>query len=180
MIDIYLFEIRCAEAIGDYRLADALCSRLAKIASTNHKEVQKKIVKKFNVAAGVKDISFSNIQQKFIVSAESSLSNNIKRDIQNTASPFPVSFRYSQNFQNIDELMAKPSLNVDRHVEDDMKNEIPGDEFIDMFDIDREPNYSEMKLTEENPPDDLSEGPTGMDQFLLDHARRDIEKRLGF
>jgi hypothetical protein len=87
MIKDFLFEIKCAEEIGNYKLADALDNRLVKLAAANHKDIQKKISKKVERESAIKDISFSNTQQKFIVSAEQSLNNSVKRQIKELAGP---------------------------------------------------------------------------------------------
>ena len=68
MVDILLFEIACAEKIGDFKLADSLDDKLMKMASTNHRDIIRKIEKKFNKQSGIYDVSFSNSRQIFFIS----------------------------------------------------------------------------------------------------------------
>lgn len=95
MIKTFLFEIQCAEDIGNYKLADTLSSRLVKIASADYKNVRKKLVKDFVGKNDVKQIEFSQSTQKFIVYADASLDNAKKEEIRQSAKPFLVSFKYS-------------------------------------------------------------------------------------
>ena len=95
MIKTYLFEIQCAEDIGNFRLADKLSSNLVKIASTDHKSIKKKLQKDFSNINAIKEISFAPSSQKFIVYADGSLSNTVKKNIKQVAKPFVVSFKYS-------------------------------------------------------------------------------------
>jgi hypothetical protein len=177
MIDVYLFEIKCAEEIGDYRLADALDQRLTRIASTNHRDIQKKIVRKVESDSAIKDISFSNSRQKFIVSADQSLSNSKKREIKSLAGPYSVTFRYSN--KTIDELMSGGSEDpMQRHL-----NELGqlGPDYIGLDALDNmEPSDEDLRFTAEHPEDELSGNPDDLDEFLLEFARDNMRKQPGY
>jgi hypothetical protein len=95
VIKTFLFEIQCAEDIGNYKLADTLSSRLVKIAGADYKNVRKKLIKDFVGKNDVKQIEFSQSTQKFIVYADASLDNAKKEEIRQSAKPFLVSFKYS-------------------------------------------------------------------------------------
>ena len=173
MIDVYLFEIECAEAIGAYKIADSLNDKLIKIANNSHKSILKQIEKKINKTTGIKDISFSNSQQKFIVSAEPNVLNSVKREIRSLAEPYNVSFRYSH--KTIDELMMGNNTDpLDRHL-----SQLPEDGYITLDEFDNlEPSDLDLDL-EEVPEDSLSEDPFDLDQLLLQHARDDMRKNHG-
>lgn len=188
MLKDFLFEIECAEKLGNYKLADAMDKKLYKLATSDKRAIQKQIIKKFNGA--IKDISYSPSQNKFIIAVESSLSNNTKRDIKTLADPFNVSFRYSQhqNFKDIDALMGvdadfdpymtggKAVSPEERHLKkfDDLGPEYIGLDALD----DMEPTDEDLRFEEEFPADKLSSDPNSMDPYWVDHARRDINKLL--
>ena len=145
MIDIYLFEIECAEQIGDYKLADSLDQRLLKMASSNHKDIQKKLQKTLSRDSNIKDVSFSNYQQKFIISAEPTITMSKKQDIKNMAGPFPVSFRYSH--KTIDELMKSSPDPMERHID---KFQDPLQDYIDKDDFENiEPTAEDLDFEDE-------------------------------
>jgi hypothetical protein len=171
MIDLYLFEIKCAEEIGDYRLADSLDNRLVRMASSDHKAIQKAILKKISNNEAIKDVYFSNSRQKFIVSADQSVNNSDKREIQKLAGPFSVSFRYSN--KTIDELMGGDSEDpIQRHLD---SLEQMGPDYIGLDDTD--PTDAELKYTVEHPADDLG---GDLDEFLLEFARDNARKLPGY
>lgn len=174
MLKDFLFEIQCAEEIGAYRIADALDAKLLRLATSDHKTLKKQIEKKYSTN-GVKSVSYSPSQQKFIVSAEPNISNKTKRAIQSIVEPYNLSFRYSM--KNIDELMGGRGIDpIDRH----MKSFYPlGDYYIGLDEFDEmEPSEEDLKFEEEFPADEISEDPNSMDPFLADFARRDIEKLI--
>jgi hypothetical protein len=177
MIDLYLFEIKCAEEIGDYRLADSLDSKLMRIASSNHREIQKKITRKVESDSAIKDVSFSNSRQKFIVSADQSLSNFTKREIQSLAGPYPVSFRYSN--KTIDELMSGESEDpMQRHL-----NELEqlGPDYVGLDSLDgMEPSDEDLRFTAEHPENEFNEDPEDIDAFLLEFARDNMRTQPGY
>ena len=174
MIKDFLFEIKCAEEIGNYKLADALDYRLVKLAAANHKDIQKKISKKVERESAIKDISFSNTQQKFIVSAEQSLNNSVKRQIKELAGPYAVSFRYSN--KNIDELMSgMPEDPMQRHL-DELEQLGPDYVGLDEFD-NMEPTDEDLRFTAEF-PDENEE--SEMDDFYLEHALKHIKTLPGY
>ena len=165
MLKDFLFEIQCAEEIGAYRIADALDAKLLRLATSDHKTLKKQIEKKYSTN-GVKSISYSPSQQKFIISADSSLPNNIKRDIKSIVEPYSLSFKYSM--KNIDELMGEGEDPLDRHID----NLLAG-----LYNNEREPSDEELNFEEEFPADDISEDPYSFDQLLLELARQDMRKR---
>ena len=172
MLKDFLFEIQCAEEIGAYRIADALDAKLLRLATSDHKTLKKQIEKKYSTN-GVKSVSYSPSQQKFIVSAEPNISNKTKRAIQSIVEPYNLSFKYSM--KNIDELMGVPPIDpIERHmksVDNPLGDYIWLDEFYEM-----EPTEKDLKIEEEFPADGISEDPYSMDPFLAGFARRDIEK----
>lgn len=95
MIDDFLFEINCAEELGDFVLADNLDNKLVRIASTNYQTVKRKIERKVAHEPAINDITFSQSLQKFVVSAKPSLDSSVKRKIKNLAEPFGVRFKTS-------------------------------------------------------------------------------------
>ena len=127
MVDILLFEIACAEKIGDFKLADSLDDKLMKMASTNHRDIIRKIEKKFNKQSGIYDVSFSNSRQILVVNADNALPNSIKREITNLSNPYGVSFKYSQ--KNIDQLYHGNEDPLDRHTKQ-LEQQFPGDEHM--------------------------------------------------
>lgn len=172
-----LFEIECAEEVGAYRLADSLQKKLVKIASSDYKAISKQIMKKYDGNEQIKDIHFSVPQQKFIISADSNISNNAKRDIKQMADPYTVSFRYSA--KNIDELMGgeefDPLTPHLRSLENPVDTDYIGlDEFYDM-----EPTEEELRMTEEFPAEEISQDPYSMDQLMLERARDYVRKLTG-
>jgi hypothetical protein len=188
-----LFEIHCAEQIGNFRLADALDNRLKRIATADRKIVQKQIEKKFSQQ--IKSLDYSPSQNKFIISVDASVPNNLKRDIKQLADPFGVSFKYSEqhknivraqhknideligNSENIDDLIGTSSVDpLNRHLES--LNDYSGEHIgIDELD-DMEPTDEDLRFEEEFPADELSNDPNSMDSYWLDHAKRDINKLL--
>jgi len=172
MLKDFLFEIQCAEEIGAYRIADALDAKLLRLATSDHKTLKKQIEKKYSTN-GVKSVSYSPSQQKFIVSAEPNISNKTKRAIQSIVEPYNLSFKYSM--KNIDELMGAPEFDpIERHmksVDNPLGDYIGLDEFDEM-----EPSEEDLNFEEEFPADEISEDPYSMDQFWADFARRDIKK----
>jgi hypothetical protein len=172
MLKDFLFEIQCAEEIGAYRIADALDAKLLRLATSDHKTLKKQIEKKYSTN-GVKSVSYSPSQQKFIVSADPNISNKTKRAIQSIVEPYNLSFRYSM--KNIDELMGGREFDpIDRHMksfDNPLGDYIGLDEFDEM-----EPSEEDLNFTEEFPADELSEDPYSMDQYWVDFARRDIKK----
>lgn len=174
MFKDFLFEIECAEKVGAYRIADDLQKKLVKIANSDHKAIEKQILKKYE-GSHIKDVHFSPTQQKFIVSAEAGTPNNMKRDIKHMADPYTVSFRYSA--KNIDELMGGEEYDpLQPHLEA-LRSPIDNDYVgMDVFD-DMEPTDEELNETEEFPADELSEDPYSMDQLMLERAR-DYIKRI--
>ena len=190
MLEDFLFEIQCAEEIGAYKLADSLDHRLIKIATSDHSKIRKQIEKKYDSSSGVKGVSFSSSQQKFIVAVDASLPNNVKREIKNLAGPFSVSFKYSQ--KNIDQLYGSPE-EMDPSIEGLYKaphldpldahlsrlNALPPDHIgLDELD-DMEPTDEELQETAEFPADELSDDPSGLDALLLEEAYREVQKHLG-
>lgn len=89
MLNDLLFEIKCAEDIGYYKLADSLDQKLIKLAS--HSSVAKKIRK----ISDVLGVYFSPSNNQFIISVKSSTSNKTKRKIKEIAGSDKVSFKYS-------------------------------------------------------------------------------------
>jgi hypothetical protein len=174
MIDLYLFEIKCAEEIGDYRLADSLDNKLVRMASSDHKAIQKAILKKISNNEAIKDVYFSNSRQKFIVSADQSVNNSDKREIQKLAGPFSVSFRYSN--KTIDELMAGESEDPTQRHLDSLEQMGPDYIGLDALD-DMEPTDEELRFTAEHPADDLG---GDLDEFLLEFARDNARKLPGY
>ena len=186
MLKDFLFEIECAEKLGNYKLADAMDKKLYKIATTDKKNIQKEILKKFN--SEIKQISYSPSQNKFIIAVDGSLSNNIKRNIKELADPFSVSFKYSQVKKDIDTLMGvdtefdpymsnKKSISPEEmHLKkfDDLGKDYIGLDALD----DMEPTDEELRFEAEFPADDFDNDPNSMDSFWLDHARRNIDKIL--
>lgn len=172
MLKDFLFEIQCAEEIGAYRIADALDARLLKLATSDHKTLKKEIEKKYS-NIGIKEVNYSPAQQKFIISADASLPNKIKRDIQSIVEPYNLSFRYSM--KNIDELMRADEIDpLERHI-DSLNN--PLGDYIGLDEFDEiEPSEEDLNFEEEFPADEISEDPYSMDQFWVDFARRDIKK----
>lgn len=121
MLNDFLFEIQCAEEIGAYRIADALDAKLLRLATSDHKTLKKQIEKKYS-NIGIKEVNYSPAQQKFIISADASLPNKIKRDIQSIVEPYNLSFRYSS--KNIDELMMADTIDpIEKHIKS-LKNPV--------------------------------------------------------
>jgi len=166
MLKDFLFEIQCAEEIGAYRIADALDAKLLRLATSDHKTLKKQIEKKYSNNKDIKSIDYSPRQHKFIISADSSLPNNIKRDIKSIVEPYSLSFKYSM--KNIDELMGEGEDPLHRHI----KNLL-----AELYNKEREPSDAELKLEEEFPADDISDDPYSLDQLLLAEALADIRKR---
>jgi len=166
MLKDFLFEIQCAEEIGAYRIADALDAKLLRLATSDHKTLKKQIEKKYSNNKDIKSIDYSPGQHKFIISADSSLPNNIKRDIKSIVEPYSLSFKYSM--KNIDELMGEGEDPLHRHI----KNLL-----AELYNKEREPSDAELKLEEEFPADDISDDPYSLDQLLLAEALEDIRKR---
>lgn len=163
MLEEFLFEIECAEKIGDYKTADVLDHKLLKLAQDNHTKVKRLLSKKFNTECGVKDISYSNYQDKFVISADYSITDSTKTKIKNLAKPFKVSFRFSQ-----------ASFDPESHTINQLDEEFPGDEWIDPFDIDREPTDEEIDFTSEFP-----DSHTLVQDFLQD-LRQDKDRLYDF
>jgi len=166
MLKDFLFEIQCAEEIGAYRIADALDAKLLRLATSDHKTLKKQIEKKYSTNKDIKSIDYSPGQHKFIISADSSLPNNIKRDIKSIVEPYSLSFKYSM--KNIDELMGEGEDPLHRHI----KNLL-----AELYNKEREPSDAELKLEEKFPADDISDDPYSLDQLLLAEALEDIRKR---
>jgi len=172
MLKDFLFEIQCAEEIGAYRIADALDAKLLRLATSDHKTLKKQIEKKYSTN-GVKSVSYSPSQQKFIVSAEPNISNKTKRAIQSIVEPYNLSFKYSM--KNIDELMGAPEFDpIERHMKS-VDNPLGGYIWLDEF-YKMEPTEKDLNFEKEFPADELSEDPYSMDQYWVDFARRDIKK----
>jgi hypothetical protein len=166
MLKDFLFEIQCAEEIGAYRIADSLDAKLLRLATSDHKTLKKQIEKKYSNNKDIKSIDYSPGQHKFIISADSSLPNNIKRDIKSIVEPYSLSFKYSM--KNIDELMGEGEDPLHRHI----KNLL-----AELYNKEREPSDAELKLEEEFPANDISDDPYSLDQLLLAEALEDIRKR---
>lgn len=96
MVDVYLFEISCAEELGNYKLADELDIRLIKIASSNPKNI-KKDIQKFAQNSTIKDVQYSMSCKKFTVFCSSTLTKSNKDKIKNLAFPYPVSYIIDEN-----------------------------------------------------------------------------------
>jgi hypothetical protein len=167
MLRDFLFEIQCAEEIGAHRIADALDAKLLRLATSDHKTLKKQIEKKYSNNKDIKSIDYSPGQHKFIISADSSLPNNIKRDIKSIVEPYSLSFKYSM--KNIDELMGEGEDLLHRHI----KNLL-----AELYNKEREPSDAELKLEEEFPADDISDDPYSLDQLLLAEALKNIRKKL--
>ena len=177
MVDILLFEISCAEQIGDYKLADTLDEKLKKMASTNHRDVIRKIERKFDKQSGINDVSFSNSKQVLVVAADAALPNSIKREITTLSAPYGVTFKYSQ--KNIDQLYngSENPDPMDRHTHK-LEEMYPGDEHIGLDSMDDiEPTMQDLDL-EEVPGESWDDDPNGLDEFLLNFAREEISKQL--
>jgi len=166
MLKDFLFEIQCAEEIGAYRIADALDAKLLRLATSDHKTLKKQIEKKYSNNKDIKSIDYSPGQHKFIISADSSLPNNIKRDIKSIVEPYSLSFKYSM--KNIDQLMGEGEDPLHRHI----KNLL-----AELYNKEREPSDAELKLEEKFPADPISDDPYSLDQLLLAEALEDIRKR---
>lgn len=153
----FLFEIECAEAVGEYKLADQLSNRLIKISSADPKSIIKEIKKTLSQNNDIKDIKFSKTLQKFVVSLDQSTSNSTKRKITSIAEPFKVSFKYSEK---------KPSFM-------DIFDEDPEEKAIrDILEGKEEPDEEDMILEKEVDP--LSDDVLSLDDFLLEEARRHL------
>jgi hypothetical protein len=175
MIDLYLFEIKCAEEIGDFRLADALDKKLVRIAKSDHKDILRKITRKTKSDAAVEDVSFSKTRQKFVVKAKPSLNDTLKRKIKDLAGPYSVSFRYSN--KNIDELMSGVSEDpIKRHL-DKLKQLGPDYVGLDKFN-DMEPTDEDLRFTAEFPAENSSND--ALDEFLLEYARKNMRSLPGY
>lgn len=175
MFDLYLFEIECAEKIGAYKIADNLQDKLMKISSKDHKEVIKKIKKKFDKSSGFNDISYMQHLDKLEINVDPSMKKSVKDKIKDMADPFKVSFRYS-SAKNIDELMSGSSIDpIEKHISrlKKLRKENPS------FDIFKEePSDEELKETSEFPDDEeLSDSIMSLDQFLFLIALEDINKK---
>jgi hypothetical protein len=171
VLDIYLFEIQCAEEIGAYKIADELDRKLVKMASSNHRTVQKKIEKRFSSNPQFKGVDFSPSQSKFIVSATPSVSFKTRREIESVASPYKVSFRYSS--KSIDDLYNEPFQSGEDIMLEQMMGEFP-EGYIGDDDFDREPTDEEMRFTSEFPADDTEGDFDGLiEEMVLD----DLKKR---
>jgi hypothetical protein len=166
MLKDFLFEIQCAEEIGAYRIADALDAKLLRLATSDHKTLKKQIEKKYSNNKDIKSIDYSPGQHKFIISADSSLPNNIKRDIKSIVEPYSLSFKYSM--KNIDELMGEGEDPLDEHI----KNLL-----AELY-SEREPSAAELKLIEKSPVPNISDDPNSFDQLWLTEARENIRKLI--
>jgi hypothetical protein len=164
MLKDFLFEIQCAEEIGAYRIADALDAKLLRLATSDHKTLKKQIEKKYSNNKDIKSIDYSPGQHKFIISADSSLPNNIKRDIKSIVEPYSLSFKYSM--KDIDQLMGEGEDPLDIHI----NNLLAG---LD----NEEPSDAELKREEQFPADDISYDPYSIDQLWLVQAFKDMRKR---
>lgn len=168
MLNDFLFEIACAEEIGDFRLADSLDKKLMKIASTDHKALKKKIKKKYSNNPEIKSVDYSLSQKKFIISASPGLPSSTKKELKELASPYAVSFRYSH--KDIDDLMGDEGKRHDYIIEKHLREVEEGDE--------REPKFGDLRIEEEYPVDDLSDDPYSLDQYWLEFAREHIKQLL--
>lgn len=161
MIDIFLFEIECAESIGAYKIADDLDRQLVKLASQDYKKVRKSLRKNFVEKNIVKEIDFSNSQNKFIVYSTPNLSSSEKRKIKELATPYAVSFRTAS--KEPPSFFSNKTLTLD--------DVLP----IDPTDLDdREPTDEELRLISEFPYDnDLTE----LDELYLVDALEKLKER---
>ena len=169
MLNDFLFEIACAEEIGDFRTADSLDKKLIKLASTDYKALKKKIKKKYSNNSEIKSVDYSPSQKKFIISTSPGLPSSTKRELKELVSPYAVSFRYSN--KDIDTLMGdgdnhRQNYIIEKHLREVEK----GDK--------REPGFGDLRTEEEFPADDLSEDPYDLDRFWLEFAREDMKRLL--
>jgi hypothetical protein len=135
-----LFEIECAEEIGYYKLADKLNEKLIRLASSNPNDVIKNINNKFTARDGIQDVRFSDYQQKIMISAESDIENKTKRQINEIAKPFSVSFRYS-SFNDRDE---NDQEELKRRIIEKAIKDYEFAKLIGAFDDDEEPTSEEL------------------------------------
>lgn len=169
MLRDLLFEIKCAEEIGAYKIADNLDKQLVKYASKTQRQITKAIEKTFNSQSGIKNVAYSNSQNKFIIEAEPSLPNSIKKEIKNIAEPYSVSFRYSE--KNIDELISSMPDPIERH----MKRFNPFGDYITLDEFENyEPTAQDLEMEEDVEP--LSDDPSHLDHLLLEEARKQMKK----
>ena len=174
MIDLYLFEIKCAEEIGDFRLADALDKKLVRIAKSDHKDILRKITRKTKSDSAVEDVSFSKTRQKFVVKVKPSLNDTLKRKIKDLAGPYSVSFRYSN--KTIDELMGESEDPMQRHLDE---LDLLGPDYIGLDRMDEmEPSEADLEYTAEFPAEDSSDD--ALDEFLLEFARKNMRSLPGY
>jgi hypothetical protein len=172
MLNDLLFEIKCAEEIGAFKIADNLDKKLQKFAAQSHNKIIKQITKAFSAENGVKNVNYSLSQKKFIVEAEAALPNSVKKEIKNIAEPYTVSFRYSQ--KSIDELVDNTPDPIERH----QKQFNPFGDYITLKEFeDIEPSDKDLDM--EEVPEELSDDPSSLDQFLLEEARRFMKKHHG-
>lgn len=143
MLDLLLYEVECAENAGDFKTADALDSKLVKIAVSNRLKLKRDIFKKFNSPENsiIKSVRFSSAKNKFIITIDRSANFSLKKKITHSVAPFGVSFRYSS---------LSPEMESIRGLE----KEFPGDDKIEFDDFDREPTDEEMNFTSEFPDDE--------------------------
>ena len=148
-----LFEIKCAEEVGYYKLADQLDVRLMKLASVDYALIKKALRKKYENA----EVDFYPSLNKFIISFSNELSNSEKRNIQKMAYPYDVAIRSAQ-YKNIDQLMEDDEFNIEQHHIDQLDKEFPGKDYVSREDIfDREPTDEELLREEQFPAEEFSE-----------------------
>jgi len=180
MLNLYLFEIECAEKIGAFKIADSIQNRMIKEASKNYR----KIVEQVKLNPNVKDATYYKNLDKLIVSLNQDVTNAEKNKIKEKAKDLKIQFKYSSK-KTIDELLLGKSIDpVDVQIEEIKKKYNTDDHIgLDIFDEDQEPTTEQLKFTEEFPEflnEDDDNDESSLDHLLLLIALEDIKKNLKF
>lgn len=160
MINHYLFEIECAEAVGAYRVADQLSQQLIRVATADEpKSIVKKLKKIFANNKKVKDVSYSPTLQKFIIALDNSIGNGTKRQIASLVEPYKVGFKYSQKQPSFMDIFDEEMSPEERALRDVLEGK-------------EEPDEDDLIL--EKDVDPLSDDELSLDSLLLEEAHDDV------